>query len=284
MDHVAPQTKIFSRWLVLVRVVWLPLGVCGVLLAWAMPSRMIASKVLGMLAMPAGLAWLALLALAAWPGLPRAARVLVVLTLATYTLAGNAWLGAYLLGRLEAPYAVLPSPTEKLDVLCVLGGGSSARPDGGVQLGAAGDRLLVPARMYLTGMSEHLVASGLNVTDANGNRSLADDTANVWEMLGIPAAAITRLATPRTTREEIHAYKDLVARHQWRRVGVCSSAWHLRRVESICRAEGLTIVPVPADFLSGRLPCLPLYAIPQARGFQNVQKALWEYLGAFTGG
>ncbi len=44
------------------------------------------------------------------------------------------------------------------------------------------------------------------------------------------------------------------------------------------------MIPVPADFLSAPLPWNPLYAVPQARGFQNVQKALWEYLGVLTGG
>jgi uncharacterized SAM-binding protein YcdF (DUF218 family) len=76
----------------------------------------------------------------------------------------------------------------------------------------------------------------------------------------------------------------LISQRGWQRVGVCSSAWHLRRVEALCRKEGLTVVPVPADFLSSPLPWSPLYAIPQARGFQNVQKALWEFLGAFGGG
>jgi uncharacterized SAM-binding protein YcdF (DUF218 family) len=97
-------------------------------------------------------------------------------------------------------------------------------------------------------------------------------------------AAIIRLSGPRTTTEEIRACKKLIAGKSWKRVGVCSSAWHLRRVEKICRQEGVDMIPVPADFLSTRLPWSPMYAVPQARGFQNVQKALWEFLGAFTGG
>lgn len=52
----------------------------------------------------------------------------------------------------------------------------------------------------------------------------------------------------------------------------------------ICRSEQVRMIPVPADFLSARLPWSPMYAVPQARGFQNVQKALWEYLGYLTCG
>ena len=262
----------------------LPLTVSIVLLAWSLPSWLIAKKVLGLLLLPPGLLWLALMMLATWPGLRRGGRGLAALALVVYTLAGNPWLGAWLLGRLEAPYAALKPADTKFDAICVLGGGSSARPDGKPQLGPAGDRLIVPARLYLAGKSAHLVASGLNVTDCDGSRSLADDTAALWRGLGVPEAAITRLSSPRTTKEEIRAYKDLIAARSWRHVGVCSSAWHLRRVETICRQEGLRMIPVPADFLSGPLPWVPMYAVPQARGFQNVQKALWEYLGALTGG
>ena len=261
-----------------------PVAACAVLLAWSLPSLLIVKKVVALLVLPPGLLWLALMMLATWPGLRRGGRCLATLALIVYTLAGNPWLGGWLLGNLEAPYAAMKPTDGKFDAICVLGGGSSATPDGRPQLGPAGDRLIVPARLFLAGNARHLVASGLNVTDSGGSRSLADDTAALWRDLGIPAAAIIRLTTPRTTKEEIHAYRQLIAENSWQNVGICSSAWHLRRVESICRHEHVTMIPVPADFLSSPLPWSPMYAIPQARGFQNVQKALWEYLGGLTGG
>ena len=92
------------------------------------------------------------------------------------------------------------------------------------------------------------------------------------------------LSAPRTTAEEIQVYKKVIAANSWHRVGVWSSAWHLRRVEKLCRSHGITLIPVPADFLSAPLPASPMYAVPQARGFQNVQKALWEFLGNALGG
>lgn len=266
------------RWLLL------PAVVCVVLLMWSVPSLLIAKKVIALLVLPSGLIWLGLMAIVGLPGLSRWGRAFAVLVLAGYTVAGNAWTGAWLLAKLESPYAAMTHPTEPFDAICVLGGGSSATPDGGAQLGPAGDRLIVPARLFLSGKARHLVASGLSVTDIRGSRSLADDTAAVWLDLGIPETAITRLSKPRTTAEEIRAYQELVTANSWQRVGVCSSAWHLRRVEQICRKEGVEMIPVPADFLSSPLPWTPMYAVPQARGFQNVQKALWEYLGAFTGG
>ncbi|MEI6607316.1 MAG: YdcF family protein [Verrucomicrobiota bacterium] len=264
------------------RCLMLPTAVCGLLLLCSLPSLLIAKKIVALLVLPPGLLWLGLMVLAGWPGLRRGGRSLVALVLLGYTLTGNPWLGGWLLGCLESPYVAVSQPAQRFDAICVLGGGSSARPDGTPQLGPAGDRLLEPARMFLAGKTEYLVASGLNVTDGGGTRSLADDTAALWRDLGIPETAIIRLSEPRTTKEEILAYKALIAGRSWQRVGVCSSAWHLRRVEAICRNEGLLMIPLPADFLSGRLPWNPMYAVPQARGFHNVQKALWEYLGSWN--
>ena len=266
------------------RLLLLPAIIGAALLLWSMPSLLIAKKVIALLVLPSGLVWLGLMALAGWPGLKCSGRVFAALVLIIYTVAGNAWTGAWLLGKLESPYIAMAQPAEPFDAICILGGGSSATPDGNAQLGPAGDRLIVPARLFLTGKTKHLVTSGLSVTDIRGSRSLADDTATVWRELGIPETAITRLSKPRTTSEEIRAYKELIAENSWKRVGVCSSAWHLRRIEKLCRNEGVSLVPVPADFLSGSLPWTPMYAVPQSRGFQNVQKALWEFLGGATGG
>lgn len=262
-----------------------PVGLAGaVLLGWALPSLLVVKKVVALLFLPTGLVWLGLMVLAGWPGLGRGRRGWAVAMLAIYTMAGNAWFGGWLLATLEGPYAHRPAEVPAADALCVLGGGSSARPDGSPQLGPAGDRLIEAARWHLTGRAGHLVASGLSVTDLGGGRSLADDTAAIWRDLGIPESAVTLLHEPRTTKEEVRAYRKLMDERGWDRIAVCSSAWHLRRVERICAAEGVRMTPVAADFLSTPLPWSALYAVPQARGFQNVQKALWEYLGAWAGG
>lgn len=262
----------------------MPATVCLGLLLASVPSLLIAKKVIGFLVLPSGLIWLGLMALAVWPGLARCGRVFAVLVLVIFTLAGNVWFGGWLLRKLESPYAVTKLPVEHFDAIFVLGGGTSSTPGGDAQLGPSGDRVIVAARLFLSGKTRHLVASGLNVTDIAGSRSLADDTAALWSALGVPETAVLRLSEPRTTAEEIHAYKELVAAKSWKRVGVCSSAWHLRRVEKLCRKEGIELVPVPADFLSAPLPISPMYAVPQARGFQNNQKAIWEFLGGLTGG
>lgn len=266
------------------RCLLLPAAVCVGLLGWALSTPLIAKKVIALLVMPAGLVWLGLMVLATWQGVGRVPRGISVLVLLIYTAAGNVWIANRLMETLELPYAGMSLRVEPLEAVFVLGGGTSITPAGNAQLGSAGDRLIVAARLFLTGRTRHLVASGLSVTDLRGSRSLADDTAAIWQDFGIPESAITRLSSPRTTAEEIREFKKLMAQRGWERVGVCSSAWHLPRVELLCSKTGVTLVPIPADFHSGEVAWSPLYAVPQARGFEDVQKALWEILGAATGG
>lgn len=72
-------------------------------------------------------------------------------------------------------------------------------------------RLLVPARLYLAGKAGHVVASGLNATAVGGPRSLADDTAALRRVCGVPDHAIIRDATARTTSAEIRVFKQRAA-------------------------------------------------------------------------
>jgi len=187
--------------------------------------------------------------LTAWPGMALGGRFFATLVLCVYTFAGNAWFGGWLLGKLESPYVSMTHPAEPFDTICELGGGSSATPGGDAQLGPSGDRLIVPAKLFLSGKARHLVASGLSVTDIDGSRSIAHDTATLWIALGIPDAAISRLSTPRTTSEEIRAYKELVAANSWKRVGVCSSAWS----NDLALLETLTSSTPPTTALPGEI-------------------------------
>ncbi|MEM6279289.1 MAG: ElyC/SanA/YdcF family protein, partial [Verrucomicrobiota bacterium] len=85
---------------------------------------------------------------------------------------------------------------------------------------------------------------------------------------------------PRNTAEELAAVAALLKMHpEWKRVGLCSSASHLRRAFLQAESQGLELIPVPCDFRSASLPVSPLYLVPQAKGFRDVQTALWEYLG-----
>lgn len=243
-------------------------------------DSLIAKKVVAHLILPAGLLWLVLVAVMAWPGLGKGARMTAVAFFLLYSLAGSPYLGVCLLRILEAPYYDHEQPTEKLDALVLLGGGTGLSPGGRPALGLHGDRITRPAILFHEGLVGTLVTTGRSITEDSVDRLLSRETSQLWQGLGVPAEVIVEVPEPRNTREELAAVADLVKKHpEWKRIGLCTSASHLSRALAEGRSQGLDLVPVPCDFRSGTLIVSPMYLVPQGRGFRDVQTALWEFLG-----
>jgi len=247
-------------------------------------SGLVAKKVLAHLLMPAGLIWLGLLLVVNSPGIPRSQKSLLAFLWLGYTLAGSPYLGNGLLAIQENPFYASETLAEPLDALVVLGGGTSLTPGGNPSVGLHGDRILKPAQLFLAGNCRRLITTGRSVTERGEDRLLSRETSQIWQSLGIPADAIAELSEPRNTAEEMLAVAGLLKVHpEWEKVGLATSASHLPRALDEARQQGLELIPVPCDFRSTALPLSPLYLVPQARGFRDVQTALWEWLGRAAG-
>jgi uncharacterized SAM-binding protein YcdF (DUF218 family) len=253
---------------------------------WFLRGDLAAQKTLAYLAMPAGLIWLGLaaLAVAAW----RVERRRLALALGgawfAFALAGNYWLGCWLLDLIERR---VPSPVvEELapfDAVFVLGGGTDATNDGQAEFGRAGDRVALATKLWHLRKATVLVASG-SVSDELGNaRDLASETAALWRGLGVPASAIVQQPGALITMTEIGGYQLLARERGWKRLGLVSSAWHLPRALATCRRLGLEVTPLPADHLGRGPGWSPMFLVPQGRGFDRVERACWEWLGMLIG-
>ena len=250
-------------------------------------SWLLARKLVANLMLPIGWLWLAGLTALVWPGLKRQVRVLIGVVWVVFSLAGNGFVAEKLLRPLEAPYFANEVIEEKIDALVVLGGGSARTSLNELPaVGAHGDRLIRAARLYHEGKVGVLIATGQNVFQTDKSRSLASDTSQIWQDLGIPKGAILELPEPANTAQEMAAVAALAEKHpEWKRIGVCSSAFHLNRGLKEARKHGLDPVAVPSDFRSGPVDRTAtkfstLYLLPQGSSFRNIHVALWEYLGA----
>ena len=241
----------------------------------------IGRKVAAMLVLPVGLLWIAGWMMLFAPRLKFKVRLGLLAGWLLYSSAGSPYVGIALLRRLEKPFYGWEEIPEPLDALALLGGGTILSPGGLPALGTHGDRVLRPAIHYHAGDAIRLISAGRSVTEIGDDRLLARETSEIWQSLGVPREAILELNEPRNTSEELAALAALLASHpEWKRVGLCSSASHLRRAFHEAEKQGLDLIPVPSDFRSTPLPLSPLYLVPQGRGFRDVQTALWEYLGA----
>lgn len=250
-------------------------------------SRFALEKTLALLAMPAGLLWLLLLALAAGC-LLRRRRGLAALALAAallFTLAGNVRLAGALAGSLERRVPVVdPAALPVFDAVWVLGGGSELDPAGRIQLGLAGDRVFLAARLWHAGKARLLVAGGAGRDVVAGRRDLGAETRDLWRAVGVPDRAIVVVPEPCwNTRDEIRACARLKAERGWGRVGLVSSATHLPRALALAARAGLDLVPLAADRLDRPRPFQLQDLVPQGRAFDTSQRACWEYLGRWTG-
>jgi len=265
---------------------WIAVAVTLVLAVALSPGEFELRKFVGACLMPAGLVWLGLLAFARILA-RRASRPLAGAALALwllFTLAGNAWLGSFALERLQRAYATInPLVQGRFDAVLVLGGGVEVGDDGSPTLTASGDRVVVAVRLYRAGRTPLLVTTGPHILLPGGTAaSNAAATAAIWMQLGVPEGSIVLLEGPRTTTDEVLALKTAVAERGWQRVGLLTSAWHLPRAMRLCRRYGVEALPLPAEAV--RTPPLRLrFLVPQQDGFQSVQTACWEVLGALVG-
>lgn len=246
------------------------------------PSWLVISKFAGLLIMPLGLLWLGLIVLSlATRG---ALRGGAVIALALLTLGGNPWLGAWLIATLEQPYSHIdPFAEEAFEAIVVLGGGTGQPTGGRPQLGAAGDRVLLGAQMYYHEQTPLLITCGTSAGTIMANHDLSADTKAIWQRLAIPEDAISVLRDPNNTRREIEVISKLVEERQLQRVGLITSAWHLRRALALASHHELTLHPLPADRRGIIPPFSPTNIVPQAAGLDLLQTALWEYLGTLVG-
>jgi uncharacterized SAM-binding protein YcdF (DUF218 family) len=245
-------------------------------------SSYVLQKWLGRLAMPPGLLWLGLLGSSVWlwrlgqraPGW--ASFALFVLC----WLSGNGWVGASLIASLERDYAHAPDPpSEPYDAVVVLGGASNRRPWQEPQLAPGGDRLATAARLYRRGWMQRVVCFGAVVDGVD----LSEDAATLVEQLGVPSDAIVTVPGALNTSQEIAALESLVHERGWKRVGLITSAMHLRRAMKLAQRRGLAVHPIASDFRGG-MPRTSLENLPPtAPESTRVSYALWELLGAAVG-
>lgn len=201
------------------------------------PRGFLLRKCLGLLAMPAGLLWMGLLAglaLSASQGKCLRSLLLLVLVVA-YTAAGSQYVGGIMLAALEAPYRdVRPLELGHFDAVFVMGGGARLDSRSAPQLTDFGDRSLLAARLYSSGQTPLLVSSSRAEIE-------------IWRELGVPESAIHFVRFSDTSRSETQGFAAF-AQGQEGRVGLVTSACHMRRALRLCAARGFNPEPLPADW------------------------------------
>jgi uncharacterized SAM-binding protein YcdF (DUF218 family) len=259
---------------------------CAAAAVWLAPRGLVLGKLVGALAMPMGALWLLLAAAAARAYWRRSRRELAILgaALAGLSLVGNDYLADRVMAWVEDGARTISTfDTEPVDAAIVLGGGTRDQAAHAVGLGDSGDRVMTGARLYYRGIAPVLVCSGSPIAGFDGHDSAAA-TERIWRELGVPASAIVRVDGARNTREEARLHAALIHERGWRRIGLVTSGYHMRRALALFRAEGIDAVPLPADLRGRESPWLGAVSIvPTGAAAGRLHKACWELVGRLAG-
>ncbi len=271
----------------------LPVAVATSLaVVWLVDGRAVVEKIVTRLVLPTGLLWLALivLALIAWRRQQRALAGGAAALWVLISLMGNGRMAGLIANHLERDYQHLdPFSGPPYDVLVVLGGGASQGPNGATQVNQAGDRIVLAARLFHASRAQRLICTGQRIRALEpGGVDPGEQAQIVLQQLGVPrSAVITSGGT--NTAEELRGIADLDVRGA--RVGLVTSAWHMSRALRLAEANGLALVPVPADFITappvesaGVSPGRAILAcIPSGDGIATTDKLCKECLARLAG-
>lgn len=265
---------------------------CGCLLGvvWMLVGRSALEKIVTGLAMPCGVIWymLSFSVFLAYRARQGKLTVCIGVTWLLYTMAGNGFLCTIFMNQIEADFqSIDPLQQEPFDVVVLLGGGASVGANVRQQGNSSGDRLILAAQLYHSGLAKKLICTGRRIKElSNVEFDPAEQSSLVLQGLGVPADVI-ELAGGRTTSEEM---LGLGKRFQGAdvRVGLVTSAWHLRRAMRLAKRNGFEPHPLPADFMTG--PSEPwtlaeklMAIVPNADCVVINSRIAKEYLGALIG-
>ncbi len=207
---------------------------------------------------PTGLLWLMLFMMLGrklwrrqWRAmiLPGAAWLLLTLVSATA-------LSHTLLGSLESEWPrVDMTQLPECDAIIVLGGGvePSEREPAGLHLKSAADRLFAGLTFARMGKGRLLVIGGGKIETTTTSRSEADGV-KVWlDEWKLAQVRVQSLGSCLDTHDEAVKVAALASKDGWKQVALVTSAYHMTRARAVFEKAGVSVVPVPCNYLSATM-------------------------------
>ncbi len=277
-------------------VLWIHLCFLAVLFAlilggvWSVAGRTMLEKSLKELVTPIGIVWLFLLLQIYFAAIYRQGALFFcgLIAVLTLTIGGNYFVVRALVHSIERDFFELdPFQVPPYDAVIVLGGGSEDKPNGLPQLTRAGERIAMAAKLYHAGQTQQIITSGTaTFSAAERDQHPCEEARQILIQLNIPEDQIVMLRGDNTHEESVAIKKWLDQRdeeHRPARIGLITSAWHLKRALKLFERQSVQVEPVPADFMRGPFRPNPSMIIPTADNLNNTATIIFEHLGRAIG-
>lgn len=255
---------------------------------WLIAGRIMLEKTLTGLVSPVGIVWVGLLVVVYFGFLFRQ-TIPALIALAVWivlTVFGNGWVSNQLVYSLEKDQiAFNADDLEPLDVLFVLGGGTTTTLQPMEEVTAAGDRVVTAARLFHAGKVKQIVCTGQQWNRADSyDMDPNEEAARLLAGLNVPSEQIARIAG-RNTSEEMQKISEFLDQQQLtdKHVGIITSAWHVKRAQRLAQQNGVTAEMVPCDFRSGFFVAGSDLLLPSASNLDLSAACIKEYLAGLVG-
>lgn len=209
------------------------------------------------------------------------AHALVWAGLVLLWLASTPWVAFQAMHHLERPFPpTAPADCRTGEAIVVLGGGvAPATPhDPIVRVRAAGDRVVMAARLWRAGCAPVVIASGGRRIQRADHGDEATAMAELLVLMGVRDDRIVAEGKSRTTRENARETARLAQDMGIKTVVLVTSAWHMRRAAESFRRAGLEVKPIGADYRGQAAPVGWLAWVPQADALSDTTTAAKELL------
>lgn len=253
------------------------------------------SKTITYLLTPAG--WLVIALIGAFSTKnTRRRRQLTGLAFGIFWLFGNSFLMNELALRWEYPVQVVPADSSVRVAVLLTGGMVNAImkiPDDSQQvtnrflLGREADRAGQALYLYKTGAVQKIMISGGSGSLPFQPKSVNDEgqmIAHFLTVAGVQPKDIVLENKSRNTHENAQfSARMLQKTFQTNRCVLITSAWHMRRAIGCFQKEGISVIPFPSAFLSGRRSFAPSeWLLPNETAFFNAFYLIRELSGYVT--
>ncbi len=253
------------------------------------------SKLLPSLVYPLGFACMLLIAAILVRKSKKLQRMILVIALLLLWVGGNRWVAYGLARSLEQRYRT-PSPIPPMEVVVVLGGGTTApeEPRTMVEVNSAGDRLIYAAQLLREQKASYILVSGGLLDWEDRSTTPADDMASLLVWMGVPPEAIWLQDESANTYEDALYSAQILRQKEINEILLVTSAWHMPRAVRLFEAQGLEVVPLPTDYnvtqqgwdqmLAGDFRAMILDLFPSAGHLSLTTRMLKEYIGLWIYG
>ncbi|MEM7783405.1 MAG: YdcF family protein [Planctomycetota bacterium] len=262
------------------------LGSIGVISGKTMVEKMVTS-----LATPTGVVWLTLLVFVYFSLLTRKAGSALIgfFCWLLLTVGGNEFVSNLLIQTLEKPYEEISVfELEPFDQIVLLGGGTGTSISGRAQGRFAGDRVILAAQMYHSGLAKQIVCTGTQkFRSTEKDLHPREEAADMLLRLKVPRDVVFQMQGENTYQEMQNLSKWLDENQAngiaIDRVGIVTSAWHMSRAIRLAQSNGLDVEPVPADFMAEPFSPQPSVILPSSENLLITSRAMKEFLAGLVG-